>query len=198
MDTGAAYLDEARRALRGHKRLAEGAIGQLRDDELFVQIDPEANSVAILMKHIAGNIRSRLADFLISDGEKPDRHRDREFEISPETTRAQLMDMWENGWKIAFDTLASLQPEDLERRVTIRGEPYTALQALHRAVAHYVYHVGQIVFLAKHFRGAEWQTLSIPRGKSEEFNADKLAGKGGATHVLDTSRAEDLQRTKFS
>lgn len=196
MDTGAAYLDEARRALRGHKRLAEGAIGQLRDDELFVQIDAEANSIAILMKHIAGNMRSRLTDFLITDGEKPDRHRDREFEITPETTRAQLMEMWENGWKIAFDTLGSLQPEDLERPVTIRGEPYTALQALHRAVAHYVYHVGQIVFLAKHFRGAEWKTLSIPRGQSEEFNADKLAGKGSQTHVLDTSREQDLGKSE--
>jgi uncharacterized damage-inducible protein DinB len=196
VDTGAAYLDEARRALRGHKRLAEGAISQLRDDELFVQIDAEANSVATLMKHIAGNMRSRLTDFLTTDGEKPDRHRDREFEITPETTRAQLMEMWENGWRIAFDTLASLKPEDLERTVTIRGEPYTALQALHRAVAHYVYHVGQIVFLAKHFRGAEWRTLSIPPGKSEEFNADKLAGKGGPTHVLDASRAQELGKSE--
>jgi uncharacterized damage-inducible protein DinB len=173
MDTGAAYLDEARRALRGHKRLAEGAISQLRDDELFVQLDPESNSVAVLMKHIAGNIRSRLSDFLTSDGEKPDRHRDQEFEITADTTRAQLMEMWENGWRVAFDTIASLKPEDLERTVTIRGEPNTALQALHRAVSHYVYHVGQIIFLAKHLRSAEWKTLSIPRGKSEEFNAEK-------------------------
>jgi hypothetical protein len=173
MDTGAAYLDEARRALRGHKRLAEGAINQLGDDELFRQLDPESNSVAVLMKHIAGNMRSRLTDFLASDGEKPDRHRDQEFEITAETTRAQLMEMWENGWRIAFDTLASLKADDLERTVTIRGEPHTVLQALHRAVAHYAYHVGQVVFLAKHFRGADWKSLSIPRGKSEEFNAEK-------------------------
>jgi uncharacterized damage-inducible protein DinB len=196
MDTAAAYLEEARRALRGHKRLAEGAIAQLSDRELFFQLDPESNSVAVIMKHIAGNIASRLTDFLTSDGEKPDRHRDREFEISPATTRAQLMQMWEAAWQIAFDTLASLQPADLERRVTIRGEPYTALQALHRAVAHYAYHVGQIVFLAKHFRGAEWKTLSIARGESEQFNAAKLVGTAGKSHVLDTSRAEDLESKK--
>ncbi|MBZ5568941.1 MAG: DUF1572 domain-containing protein [Acidobacteriia bacterium] len=171
MDTGTAYLDEARRALRGHKRLAEGAIAQLRDDELFLQLDPESNSIAVLMKHIAGNLRSRFTDFLTSDGEKPDRHRDQEFEISASTTRAQLLEMWESGWKIVFDTLASLQPADLERAVTIRGEPLTVLQAAHRAVAHYAYHIGQIVFLAKHFRGAEWKTLSIARGQSEQFNA---------------------------
>ena len=134
MDIAAAYLDEARRALRGHKRLAEGAIAQLRDGELFLQLDPESNSVAVLMKHIAGNIRSRLTDFLTSDGEKPDRHRDQEFEFSRDTTRAQLMEMWEAGWKIAFDTIAALKPQDLERTVTIRGEPLTAFQALHRAV----------------------------------------------------------------
>lgn len=173
MDTGVAYLEEVRRALRGHKRLAEGAISQLRDDELFVQIDAEANSVAVLMKHIAGNMRSRLTDFLTTDGEKPDRHRDQEFESGTSTTRAQLMEMWEKGWQVAFDTIASLTPEDLGRGVTIRGEPLTALQAVHRAVAHYAYHVGQIVFLAKHFRGGEWKTLSIARGKSEEFNASK-------------------------
>lgn len=196
MDTAAAYLDEARRALRGHKRLAEGAISQLSDPELFLQLDSESNSVAVIMKHIAGNMRSRLSDFLATDGEKPDRHRDLEFEISSATTRAQLMEMWEAGWQIAFNTFASLQPADLERRVTIRGEPYTALQALHRAVAHYAYHVGQIVFLAKHFRGAAWKTLSIARGESEQFNAAKLGGQGGKSHVLDTSRAEDLKSNK--
>ncbi len=171
MDIGAAYLDEARRSLRGHKRLAEGAIAQLRDDELFFQLDPEANSVAVLMKHVAGNIRSRFTDFLTSDGEKPDRHRDQEFEISPTTTRAQMMEMWEAGWKVVFDTIAALQSDDLGRTVTIRGEPLSALQAMHRAVAHYAYHVGQIVFLAKHIRGAGWKSLSIPRGQSEQFNA---------------------------
>ncbi|MGZ4832803.1 MAG: DUF1572 family protein [Terriglobales bacterium] len=177
MSIAAAYLDEARRSLRGHKRLAEGAIAQLRDQELFYQPDPESNSVAVIVKHIAGNMRSRLSDFLTTDGEKPDRHRDQEFEMSSGATRADLMEMWERSWKIAFDTIASLQPEDLEGTVTIRGEPLTALQALHRAVAHYAYHVGQIVFLAKLIRGAEWKTLSIARGQSEQFNAAKVTGK---------------------
>jgi hypothetical protein len=177
MDIGASYLDEARRALRGHKRLAEGAIAQLRDEELFLQLDPEANSVAVLMRHISGNIRSRFTDFLTTDGEKPDRHRDQEFEISPGTTRAQLMDMWEAGWRVVFDTIASLHAADLERTVTIRGEPLVALQAVHRAVAHYAYHVGQIVFIAKHLRAAEWKTLSIARGQSEQFNIGKAASK---------------------
>jgi uncharacterized damage-inducible protein DinB len=172
-DLGAAYLDEARRSLRGHKRLAEGAISQLRDDELLLQLDPESNSVAVLMKHIAGNIRSRFTDFLTTDGEKPDRHRDQEFEIVPGVTRAQLMEMWEAGWTILFDTISSLQSSDLQRTVTIRGEPLSVLQAMHRAVAHYAYHVGQIVYLAKHIRGAEWKSLSIPRGQSEQFNASK-------------------------
>lgn len=167
-----AYLDEARRALRGHKRLADAAIAQLRDEQLFFQPDSESNSVAILMKHLGGNLRSRFTDFLTSDGEKPDRHRDREFELAGDT-RTQLTEIWENGWRVAFDTIASLQPTDLERTVTIRGEPMTALQAVHRVVAHAVYHVGQIIFLAKHLRGAEWKNLSIPRGQSEQFNAQE-------------------------
>ncbi len=197
MDTCASYLDEVRRALRGHKRLAEGAIAQLRDDELFLQADPEANSAAILLKHIGRNLWSRFTDFLTTDGEKPDRYRDQEFELSGKESREELLRIWESGWQAAFDTIASLQPQDLARPVTIRGEPYTALQAIHRAVSHAVYHVGQVVYIAKHIRGADWKTLSIPKGKSEEFNAQKRAGKGDGAHVLDSNRAEDLKRTKF-
>jgi len=172
VDTAAAYLDEARRALRGHKRLADAAIAQLRDHQLFTQPDPESNSVAVLMKHLGGNLRSRCTDFLTTDGEKPGRHRDREFEVAGDS-RAQLTQLWEDGWRTAFDTIASLRPSDLARTVTIRGEPLTALQAVHRIVAHAVYHVGQIIFLSKHLRGPEWQNLSIPRGQSEQFNAQK-------------------------
>ena len=164
------YLDEALRQFRGHKRLAEGAFTQLRDDEFFVTIDEEANSIATLVKHIAGNARSRFADFLISDGEKPDRHRDQEFELSANTTRAEVMRWWEEGWAIVLSTLESLKPEDVERIVTVRGQPHTVLQAINRQIAHYAYHVGQIVFLAKHLRSREWKSLSVPRGKSEEFN----------------------------
>lgn len=172
-NVGAAYLDEVRRSLRGHKRMAEGAIAQLSDEELFRAVDAESNSVAIIMKHITGSMRSRFTDLLTSDGEKPDRNRDQEFEMTPQTSRAQLMEWWEQSWKIAFDSIASLKPEDLLRGVTVRGEPHSVLQAIHRQVAHYAQHIGQIVFLAKYLRGRQWKTLSIPRGKSEEFNAAK-------------------------
>ena len=166
---GAAYLDEARRSLRGNKRLAEGALAQLSDEEFFrVLDDGESNSIAVIVKHIAGNARSRFTDFLTTDGEKPWRHRDTEFEIGANETRAALMASWEAGYKIVFDTLGSLQPEDLARTVTIRGAEHSVLQAIHRATAHYAYHIGQIVFLAKHWRGKDWKTLSIPRGRSDE------------------------------
>ena len=172
-DSGSRYLDEARRSLRGNKRLAEGALAQVSDDEFFRALDDgESNSIAVLVKHIAGNARSRFADFLTTDGEKPWRHRDTEFEIGPTDTRAALMEAWEAGYKTVFDTIALLKPEDLARTVTIRGEAHSVMQAIHRATAHYAYHIGQLVFLAKHWRGKDWKTLSIPRGMSEQ------AGKG--------------------
>jgi hypothetical protein len=166
----AQYLDEVKRQFKGHKRLGEGAISQLRDEELLVAIDPEANSVALIVKHLAGNMRSRFTDFLTTDGEKPDRHRDQEFEMAGPTTRAEVMRWWEEGWAIVFRAVEELKPEHVTRTVTIRGEPHSVLQALNRQVAHYAYHVGQIVFLAKHLRSVEWKSLSIPRGKSEEYN----------------------------
>lgn len=169
IDTAAHYLDEARRQLRGHKRMGEGAMSQLKDEQFFVALDPEANSVAILVKHLAGNMRSRFTDFLTSDGEKPDRFRDREFELSPATTRDDVLKSWEDGWACVFAAIDPLQPEDVLRTVTIRGEPHTVLQAINRQIAHYAQHIGQIVFLAKHLRSSEWKTLSIPRGKSEDY-----------------------------
>lgn len=170
-DLGARYLDEARRSLRGNKRLAEGALDQVSDEEFFrVLDDGESNSLAVIVKHMAGNARSRFTDFLTTDGEKPWRHRDQEFEMAGDATRAELMEAWEAGYQIIFDTIAALQPEDLARTVAIRGEPHSVMQALHRATAHLAYHAGQIVFLAKHWRGKEWKTLSVPRGQSEEFN----------------------------
>ena len=168
-DAAAHYLDEARRQLRGHKRMGEGAMSQLKDEEFFVALDPEANSVAVLVKHIAGNMRSRFTDFLTTDGEKPDRFRDREFELTSATTRADAMKWWEEGWACVFAAIDPLQPEDVMRTVTIRGEPHTVLQAINRQIAHYAAHIGQIVFLAKHLRSSEWKTLTIPRGKSEEY-----------------------------
>jgi hypothetical protein len=168
-DIAVHYLEEARRQFRGHKRLAEGAMAQLRDEDFFVTLDPEANSVAILVKHLAGNMRSRFTDFLTSDGEKPDRFRDREFEINAATTRAEVMRWWEEGWSIVLATVESLKPQDVMKTVTVRGEPHTVMQAINRQVAHYAQHTGQIVFLAKHLRSGEWKTLSVPRGKSEEY-----------------------------
>jgi hypothetical protein len=168
-DIAVHYLEEARRQFRGHKRLAEGAMAQLRDEDFFVTLDPEANSVAILVKHLAGNMRSRFTDFLTSDGEKPDRFRDREFEIHSGTTRAEVMQWWEEGWSVVLATVESLKPEDVMKTVTVRGEPHTVMQAINRQVAHYAQHTGQIVFLAKHLRSGEWKTLSVPRGKSEEY-----------------------------
>jgi hypothetical protein len=181
-DVAAHYLEEIKRQLRGHKRMAEAAIAQLEDAELFTIIDPESNSVAILIKHIAGNARSRFTDFLTADGEKPDRFRDQEFEVSATTTREELLRWWEEGWSRIFSTLDSLKPEDVSRTVTIRSEPHTVLQALNRALAHFAQHTGQIVFLAKHLRSKEWNTLSIPRGKSEEFKAGGAKGFSRGTY----------------
>jgi hypothetical protein len=163
------YLEEIKRQLRGHKRMAENALGQLEERDFFVVLDPESNSVAAIVKHIAGNARSRFTDFLTSDGEKPDRFRDQEFEISASATREEIMRWWEQAWLQIFSTLDALRPEDVERIVTIRQEPHTVMQALNRALAHYAQHIGQIVFLAKHLRSDRWKTLSIPRGKSEDY-----------------------------
>jgi hypothetical protein len=175
MDIGANYLEEITRSLRGHKRMAEAAIAQLSDEQLFATLDPESNSIALLVKHIAGNARSRFTDFLTSDGEKPDRKRDQEFVIDPKsTTRAEIMRWWEEGWSIVFNAVGALTPADLPREVSIRQEPMTVLQALQRAMGHYAQHIGQIVFLAKHLKGKDWKTLSVPRGQSEQFNAEMI------------------------
>lgn len=174
-DIGALYIDEAFRSLRGHKRLADEAIAQLNDEQFFALPDAESNSVAIVVKHMAGSMRSRFTDFLTTDGEKPDRSRDQEFIIASDATRAEILAAWENYWQLVFDTLNGLSGEDLERMVTIRGEPHSVLQAINRQVAHYSYHIGQIVLLAKHWKGAEWKTLSVPKGKSAEVNAKMAA-----------------------
>src|SRR3954466_3008697 len=141
-----AYLEDSYRAFRGYRRLAEGALEQISDEELFRQIDPEANSIAVLMQHIAGNIRSRWTDFLTSDGEKPDRHRDQEFEMASSISRSELLRVWEDGWATVFAALAPLSDADLPTKVFIRGEPHSVMQAINRQVAHYAHHVGQIVF----------------------------------------------------
>jgi hypothetical protein len=169
----AAYCDEARRSFRGYKRLADGAIAQLSDQDFFRAPDSESNSAALVVKHIAGNLWSRFKDFLTSDGEKPDRDRDQEFVLTAQDTRQDLLRRWEESFKLVFDVIASLTAEDFSRMVTIRGEPHTVLQSMNRSLTHTAYHVGQILYVGKHLRGAEWNVLSIPKGKSAEFNAMK-------------------------
>jgi hypothetical protein len=165
------YLEDALSSFRAYKKLADKAIAQLKDEEFFVTLDEEGNSVAVVMKHMAGNMLSRWTDFLTSDGEKPNRNRDMEFVIEPHTTRDDVLAYWERGWKSVFDALEPLRPEDFEKKITIRGEEHTIVQAINRQLTHYAYHIGQIVFLAKHFRSAEWNSLSIPRNRSADFNA---------------------------
>ena len=163
------YHADAVRSFRNYKKMAERAIEQVSDEEFFFLIDAEANSIALIVKHIAGNLRSRWTDFLTTDGEKPDRDRDSEFERAGDT-RGSLMKFWESSWQVLFDNVEPLSSEDLSRTVSIRGEPHTVIEAINRQLTHYAYHVGQIVFLAKHLRSADWKTLSIPKKRSAEFN----------------------------
>ena len=165
------YLADALRTFRDYKKLAERAFAQISGEDFFKTIDEESNSIAVNIKHMAGNMVSRWTDFLTTDGEKPERNRDIEFVILPGTTRDEMIAYWEGGWKCVFDAVEPLQPDDLMRTVTIRGEDHTVIQAINRQLAHYAYHTGQIVFLAKHFRSSEWQSLSVPRNRSAEFNA---------------------------
>jgi hypothetical protein len=169
------YLKDSAEVLRYYKRLGERAIEQTPDAGLFATLDAESNSIAIIVKHLHGNMRSRWTDFLTTDGEKPDRNRDTEFEAEAKT-RGELMAQWETGWKHVFDALAPLTESDLTRRVVIRTEAHSVMQAINRALGHYAYHTGQIVYLAKHFAGAKWKALTIPRGKSAEINA-KMASR---------------------
>ncbi len=169
----AAYLDEARRSFRGYKRLADGALAQVDDRGFFHVPDPESNSLAMLVKHISGNLRSRWTDFLTSDGEKPDRDRDQEFIITSANTRDDLMRRWEAAFATTFETLHNLTPDDFAKTIYIRSEPHTIIQAINRSLNHISSHVGQIQFAAKLIQSTNWKTLSVPRGKSAEYNATK-------------------------
>jgi hypothetical protein len=164
------FLADALAVFRKYKKLGEGAMAQLGDEEFFAQIDAESNSVALIVKHLAGNMRSRWTDFLTADGEKPDRDRDAEFRLDAATTREEVTRWWEAGWQCVFAAVEPLDPSDLMRTVTIRGEPHTVVKAINRQLTHYAYHVGQIVLLAKHFRSKEWASLSIAPGGSQAFN----------------------------
>jgi uncharacterized damage-inducible protein DinB len=164
------FLEDALAVFRKYKKLAEDAMAQLDDEQFFAQIDAEANSVAVIVKHLAGNMRSRWSDFLTTDGEKPDRDRDAEFRIEAGTTRAEVLGWWEAGWRCVFEAVEPLNSSDLARTVEIRGEPHTVVKAINRQLTHYAYHVGQIVLLAKHFKSGGWESLSIAPGASEAFN----------------------------
>jgi hypothetical protein len=170
------YLEDSLEIFRHYKKLADRAMAQVSDDQLFATLDPEANSIAIVVKHMAGNMRSRFTDFLTTDGEKPTRNRDSEF-VDPAPTRAALLLDWEDGWSCVFSALEQLTDDDLDRTITIRGEAHSVMQAINRQVAHYSNHVGQIVLLAKHFAGGNWQSLSVPRNQSAEFNSRVAAGE---------------------
>jgi hypothetical protein len=174
MPTESPILSVAVDELQKIKKLADKSIAQLTDAQLHETLDTDANSVAILMRHMAGNMRSRWIDFLDSDGEKPNRMRDGEFEDHGQS-RAELLAEWEHGWQCVWDALAPLTDADLQRIVMIRSEPHTVYKAISRQVAHYSGHAYQILLLAKHMCGPNWKTLSIPRGQSEEFNRRMLA-----------------------
>jgi hypothetical protein len=170
MDMGTHYLENSLQEFRRLRTSCAKALAQVSDAEFFRQIDPGSNSLAAIVKHLAGNMHSRWRDFLTTDGEKPDRRRDTEFEIGPEDTREHLMARLQAGWRLLFDSLQPLRGEDLMRTVLIRAEPHTVIAAVNRQLTHYGEHTGQIVFLARHLAGEKWQTLSIPRGGSEAFN----------------------------
>jgi uncharacterized damage-inducible protein DinB len=170
------YLEDSLTLFRYYKTLGERAMQQVTDDQLFTTLDEESNSIAIVVKHMAGNMRSRWTDFITSDGEKPDRDRDSEF-VDPPATRAGLLETWEDGWQRVLQALEPLSEADLARTVTIRGEPHSVMQAINRQMAHYAYHVGQIVVLAKHLAHDHWQSLSVPKNRSAEFNRKVVAGE---------------------
>ena len=170
------YVEDARSIFRQYKLLGERAILQVSDDQLFASLDEESNSIAIIVKHITGNMRSRWTDFLTTDGEKPSRNRDSEF-VDPPATREALMGEWEDGWACVFRAIEPLTDADLARTVTIRGEAHSVMQAINRQLAHYPMHVGQIILLAKHYAGGQWQTLSVARNKSAEFNRKVTVGE---------------------
>ncbi|HEY2547119.1 MAG TPA: DUF1572 domain-containing protein [Candidatus Acidoferrum sp.] len=184
------YLRDSIGLFHYYKKLADRAMAQCSDEALFTALDCESNSIAVIVKHMSGNMRSRFRDFLTTDGEKPDRHRDTEFE-SPPQTRAELTQLWEAGWKCLFDALEPLAETDLRRTVTIRSEPHSVMQAINRQIAHYAQHSGQILFLAKHLtfvKTGKWESLSVPRGKSAEFTAKVAAGEASQRATLFTPK----------
>ena len=173
MRDASAYVRDVARTFRTYQTLGERAIAQVTADaDLHVQIDPESNSVAVVVKHVAGNLRSRFTDFLVSDGEKPDRHRDGEFEMPEPASREQILGWWKSGFEVALQSIEALTPEDLDRTVYIRREPFMVFEALNRSMTHTAYHVGQIVYVARHLASGSWTSLSIAKGQSAAAGGD--------------------------
>lgn len=172
------YLQDIVRTYRNYKTLGEKAIAQMPDAHLHTELDANSNSVAVIVKHVAGNLRSRFSDFLTADGEKPDRDRDGEFEMPERASREEILDWWERGWTTALGSIEALGPEDLDRTVHIRKEPFAVVEALNRSITHTAYHVGQIVYLARHFAGSDWKSLSIPKGMSARVVQGDVKSRG--------------------
>jgi len=177
-DPAAAYLHDIARTFRNYKSLAERAIAQTPDEALHVELDPSSNSIAVILKHVSGNLRSRFRDFLTTDGEKPDRNRDGEFQMPERASRAQMMQWWEDGWATLLSALDALTPADLTRTIHIRGEAFLVVEALNRSITHTSYHVGQIAYLARHFAGPDWKSLTIPKGESAKAAVGDVKTKG--------------------
>jgi hypothetical protein len=178
MDFRDAYLKDVVRTYRHYRLLSDGAIAQVADADLHTLVDPDANSIAIIVKHVAGNLRSRFTEFLTSDGEKPDRDRDAEFEMPQQTSREQILADWDAGWSVTLASVEALTPKDLDRTISIRGEAFLVVEALNRSITHTAYHVGQIITLARHFAGSNWRMLSIPRHQSARFAQGDFKTRG--------------------
>jgi Protein of unknown function (DUF1572) len=173
-DFRTAWLTDFKRTFRNYKALGDAALAKVPDEHLHTELDPQSNSVAVIVKHVGGNLRSRFRDFLTTDGEKPDRNRDGEFEMPEKASRETILRWWEDGWSTVLGAIDALTVEDLARTVTIRGESFAAAEALNRSATHTAYHVGQIVYLARHFAGAAWKSLTIPKGESAKYSQGRF------------------------
>jgi hypothetical protein len=184
MENNTIYLESVKKQMLYYKTIAEKAMEQLEDEQLFFSANEDTNSIAVIIKHMAGNMLSRWTDFLTTDGEKEWRNRDAEFETDSET-KEELMQLWKKGWDCFFNAINALQPEQLSQIIYIRNEGQTAMDAINRQLAHYPYHIGQIVFYAKMLKTTEWNSLSIPKNKSNDYNADKFSKEKTLKHFTD-------------
>lgn len=184
METDIAYLESVKKQFLYYKTLGEKAIEQLEPEQLFISLNEDTNSIATIVKHLSGNMLSRWTDFLTTDGEKEWRHRDAEFE-NDLPSKEEMMSVWNKGWNCFLSTLDSLKPEQLSEIIYIRNEGHTVIEAINRQLAHYPYHVGQIVFYAKILKNSNWESLSIPKNKSDSYNSDKFSKEKSIKNFTD-------------